>query len=149
MREVLYPLHPWAGRQVEIHEVVDKSGRVVFRCSQVNSASSRWSEIPAWMFERAVCVTVRFGTAPRVNIDALRVLARLLRDAIPISIAQDLSAALGSHDSDRRVAHAKPAKTTVDHLARNRGSFARQLRSLRARRPFSGGRRAGVGLIDL
>lgn len=111
MREVPYPLHPWVGCQVDIHEVIDKNGQMICRCSRANSTSSRWSEIPAWMFERTVCVTGRFSTAQRVDIGALRVPARLLWDAMPISIAQDLGAALGSHDSDQRVAHATPAKT--------------------------------------
>lgn len=59
-----------------------------------------------------MCVTASVATVPLVDIDALRALARLLRDAIPVSIAQDLGAALGSRDSNRRVAHATPTKTT-------------------------------------
>src|SRR5260370_20720652 len=31
--ELLYPWHPWAGCLVHIHEVVEKAGREVFRCS--------------------------------------------------------------------------------------------------------------------
>jgi hypothetical protein len=66
VREVLYQWHPWTGRQVYIHEVVERAGCDVFRCSIAGSAADRWLEIPAWMFDRAVCGMVRVDGTPRV-----------------------------------------------------------------------------------
>lgn len=51
--ELLYPWHPWARCLVHIHEVVEKAGGEVLRCSLTGRASGRWLEIPAWMFDRA------------------------------------------------------------------------------------------------
>src|SRR5260370_21580284 len=64
--ELLYPWHPWAGCLVHIHEVVEKAGREVFRCSLSGRASGRWLEIPAWMFDRAARAAWRVGAAPYV-----------------------------------------------------------------------------------
>ena len=69
--ELLYPWHPWAGCLVHIHEVVEKAGREVFRCSLSGRASGRWLEIPAWMFDRAaraawrVDALMRWSCCPR------------------------------------------------------------------------------------
>lgn len=41
-RELLYPWHPWTGRQVHIHEVIEKGDAAVFRCSVSGQASDRW-----------------------------------------------------------------------------------------------------------
>src|ERR1700676_498836 len=69
--ELLYPWHPWAGCLVHIHEVVEKAGREVFRCSLSGRASGRWLEIPAWMFDRAARAAWRVGAAPYVDIAVL------------------------------------------------------------------------------
>src|SRR6202045_4475213 len=69
--ELLYPWHPWAGCLVHIHEVVEKAGREVFRCSLSGRASGRWLEIPAWMFDRAAGAAWRVGAAPYVDIAVL------------------------------------------------------------------------------
>ena len=69
--ELLYPWHPWAGCLVHIHEVVEKAGREVFRCSLSGRASARWLEIPAWMFDRAAGAAWRVGAAPYVDIAVL------------------------------------------------------------------------------
>ena len=39
-----------------IHEVVDKTDDVVFRCTLNGSAADRWLEVPAWMFDRTRCL---------------------------------------------------------------------------------------------
>jgi hypothetical protein len=72
--ELLYPWHPWAGCLVHIHEVVEKAGGEVFRCSLSGQASGRWLEIPAWMFDRAACAAWRVGAAPYVEIAVLTAL---------------------------------------------------------------------------
>src|SRR5260370_4233021 len=111
--ELLYPWHPWAGCLVHIHEVVEKAGIEVFRCSLSGQASGRRLEIPAWMFDRAAGAAWRGGAAPYVDIAVLTALATLLQDVTSVSAApsqlQDSSAALGSHDANRGDAHAAPA----------------------------------------
>lgn len=54
-REVLYPWHPWAGRAVHVHDVIEKAGWAAFRCSLNGVASDRRLEAPVWMFDRAAC----------------------------------------------------------------------------------------------
>src|SRR6202045_4334248 len=111
--ELLYPWHPWAGCLVHIHEVVEKAGREVFRCSLSGRASGRWLEFPAWMFDRAARAAWRVGAAPYVDIAVLTALATLLQDVTSVSGApsqlRDSSAALGSHDANRGDVHAAPA----------------------------------------
>src|SRR5258708_1482872 len=111
--ELLYPWHPWAGCLVHIHEVVEKAGIEVFRCSLSGQASGRWLEIPAWMFDRAARTAWRVGAAPYVDIAVLTALATLLQDVTSVSGApsqlRDSSAALGSHDANRGDVHAAPA----------------------------------------
>src|ERR1700737_2022965 len=111
--ELLYPWHPWAGCLVHIHEVVEKAGREVFRCSLSGRASGRWLEIPAWMFDRAARAAWRVGAAPYVDIAVLTALATLLQEVTSVSGApsqlRDSSAALGSHDANRGDVHAAPA----------------------------------------
>ena len=56
-RELLYTWHPWAGRKVQIHDVIEKAGNENFRLS--GAISGRGLEVPAWMFDRTICATWR------------------------------------------------------------------------------------------
>src|SRR3979409_1144823 len=108
--ELLYPWHPWAGCLVDIHEVVEKAGREVFRCSLSGRASARGLEIPASMVGRALGAAWLVGAAPYVDIAVLTALATLLQDVTSVSGTpsqlRDSSAALGSHDTNRGDVHA-------------------------------------------
>src|SRR5260221_6016027 len=79
--ELFYPWHPWAGCLVHIHEVVEKAGREIFRCSLSGRATGRWLEIPAWMFDRAARAAWRVGAAPYVDIAVLTALSLAARTA--------------------------------------------------------------------
>ena len=58
---------------------IDKADGGVFRCTLDGSEAGRWLEIPAWMFDRAACVTdVRSLTDPFVSLEALGALSALL-----------------------------------------------------------------------
>src|SRR4029450_10442762 len=71
-REVLYPWHPWLGRLVAIHAVVEKVDGAVCHCTLADVASSRWVEIPLWMFDRASCpADARLSDRPHVDVAAL------------------------------------------------------------------------------
>ena len=92
-RELLYPWHPWSGRQVHIHEVIEKNYAAVFRCDLFGQASDRWLEIPAWMFDRAASGGWYITPAPHVELAALGALATLLRDTGAPSQSQEMGAA--------------------------------------------------------
>ncbi len=80
-REVLYRWHPWFGRSVYVHEVIDKPGVAVFRCNLTGSRSDRSLEVPVWMFDRAACASCRGDNTAHVSLDTLSALAELVRDA--------------------------------------------------------------------
>src|SRR5829696_3806240 len=56
VREVLYWWHPWFGLDVHVHAAATKSEGVYFRCMLNGADGARWQELPAWMFDRTVCV---------------------------------------------------------------------------------------------
>ena len=69
--EVLYPWHPWFGRVVHVHEVIEQRAGGVLHCSPDGDASRRWLELPQWMFDRAACLAIRMAASPRVDTTAL------------------------------------------------------------------------------
>jgi hypothetical protein len=120
-RQVLYPWHPWAGRIVHIHEVIEKAAGDVARCSHDDGASGRLLELPTWMFDRSACVRMRVEAFPRVDIAALQALQVLL-DATAIggvavglasSNARVSGAARVSHDQNRGEVHATPTAAST------------------------------------
>jgi hypothetical protein len=108
--EVLYRLHPWFGREVFIHDAIDKIDGVVFRCSVDGSNVKRLLEVPAWMFDRAACASeVSFTSVPAVSLQALNALSSLLdqvlKDTAPSSKAPVPSASRVSHDQNQGETH--------------------------------------------
>src|ERR671913_1902998 len=83
-RELLYPWHPWAGRRVHVHEVVEKAGWATFRCSLTGVTSDRQLEVPVWMFDRAAGQSWRLIAAPLASVAALAVLTVLLDNAAEV-----------------------------------------------------------------
>jgi hypothetical protein len=82
-REVLYRFHPWFGRNVCVHAMIERAGSVVFRCSLDGSDAARWLEIPAWMFDRAFCPhEPRLVPEPFAGVEALKALSALLDQAL-------------------------------------------------------------------
>ena len=80
--EVLYPWHPWFGRFVHIHEVIEQRAGGVLHCSLDGDASRRWLELPKWMFDRVTCLAIRIAASPRVSTAALIALKTCLGDAL-------------------------------------------------------------------
>jgi hypothetical protein len=105
----LYPWHPWFELQVAIHEAIEKADGAVFRCTVSGCDADRWLEVPAWMFERAVCLDHdRLIAAPFIDMTALSALADLLRQAL-----KDLAASLntplsGTSESSLRMVRLPP-----------------------------------------
>jgi hypothetical protein len=115
-REVLYPWHPWAGCVVRAHEVIEKSAGDVVRCAR-DASPARWQELPAWMFDRLACLSMRLTARPRVDLAALLALRALLvriaggdAGGRPSSHAPFSGAARDSCDQKRRDTHATPSQ---------------------------------------
>ena len=82
VREVLYPWHPWFGREVHVHEVVKRGNMPVFWCSPTANRTGRCLAVPSWMFDRAACLHLYPAQAPQVDLAALDNLKTLLSDII-------------------------------------------------------------------
>ena len=109
-RKVLYPWHPWAGRIVDVYEVIEKASGCIARCRLDSEAAHRSLELPAWMLDRMACAPMRMDGHPWVDIAALDALTTLLADAsvagaassnIPVAGAQTVSRDenRGDHDA--------------------------------------------------
>ena len=79
--EVLYRWHPWFGRVIHIHEVIDQRSGGVLQCRPDGDASGRWLELPKWMFDRAAW-PIRMAASPRVDTAALIALKACLADVL-------------------------------------------------------------------
>ena len=79
-QEVLYDWHPWAGRLVVVHSVVEKTNGTFARCSLSGDAQGLPLERPLWMFDRAVCSETRPEEHPQVDMAALLALQALLAE---------------------------------------------------------------------
>ena len=111
-RDVLYPWHPWFGLTVHIHQVVEKGLTGTLRCSVDGVGSGRWLELPAWMFDRAICLPITVASSPRAHLAALESLRKLLielRLSPPVIIAAGSGAQRNSRHQNRRSADAQPA----------------------------------------
>ncbi len=121
-RDVLYRFHPWSGREVCVHAMIERAGSVVFGCTLDGSDTTRWLEIPAWMFDRAVCPPEPcLASEPFVGVEALTALSALLDQAFkttdPSSNAP-LSGAFGiSHDQNRGESHGSQGDNAGDHAS--------------------------------
>jgi hypothetical protein len=74
-RELLSPWHPRFGLRVGVHEAIDKSDGIVFRCNLSGLEADQWLEIPAWMFDRSACAGMRAATDAHADLAALTMLA--------------------------------------------------------------------------
>lgn len=96
--------------RVAIQEPIAKSDGVAFRCTLSGSASDRWLEVPAWMFERGgYPEQARVAETARLEMAALSTLAELLREALKNGPAPSNTlpggALRSSHDPNRREDH--------------------------------------------
>jgi hypothetical protein len=118
IREVLYPWHPWFGREVHVHEVVKRGNMPVFWCSPTANRTGRCLAVPSWMFDRAACLYLYPAQAPQVDLAALDNLKTLLSniiDRVP-SAGSVIGARHPSHqsrgDADAPREPAAPNQTT-------------------------------------
>ena len=135
-REVLYPFHPWSGCLVRVREARERTSGDIFRCTIGRDDGDRGRDLPAWMFDRAICGLVRMSGSPVADMAALVKLRALLNDALGLgrpeaaaSIGAHSGASMGSHDPNRREAHAR----TTNAASQPPTSGTASVRSLRRR----------------
>jgi len=78
--EVLYPWHPWFGRVVYFHQLIELGREHILRCDLGEKPTARCTNVPAWMFDRAACLRVRRADTPQVELAALICLKALLAE---------------------------------------------------------------------
>jgi hypothetical protein len=115
----LYRFHPWCGRDVVVHEVIEKAGGGAFRCSLDGSEVERRLEIPAWMFDRAACAgDAHFSANPFVSLETLDALSALLNQVLKLDTTSSNVRVRGaggiSHDLNRGEDHGTEDDGTGD-----------------------------------
>src|SRR3954471_2686127 len=78
---VFYAWHPWAGRAVRFHEVIERATGTAARCSLADAPIARPQEIPVWMFDPVACRTMRAAPQPVAALSVLMSLHALFADA--------------------------------------------------------------------
>ena len=105
---VVYAWHPWAGRLVYIHDVVDRAIGASARCSLIGVPDARVQELPIWMLEAAACRSVRLTCEPIVPLAAFAALQRLLLATVrPVTMEESSDARIASPERHRGDRHAK------------------------------------------
>jgi hypothetical protein len=117
--EVLYPWHPWFGRTVYIHEVIERGGERSFRCDLANSQTARCMDVPAWMFDRAACLRVRLTDTPQVEVTALGCLKALLAEVVNRTSATTAVVGAGHPFEGRGDADATPLSSITNSSTRS------------------------------
>ena len=114
--QVVYPWHPFYGREVTIHGQRNRRGTIIFICSIVSDQRTSPLEVPAWMFDTAVCCACRSVPAGRVTIDALRSLSRTLGAASYVIEAEHQSIAFGGFDAQTHEDSSDAARAVHDQF---------------------------------
>jgi hypothetical protein len=136
-REVLYRFHPWFGRDVCVHAIIERAGIVVFRCTLDGSDAARWLEIPDWMFDRGLCPHEPCLTStPFAGVEALKALSALLDQALKTAVPSSnalLSDAFGiSHDQNRGESHDSQGDNAGDQASASPAKRVQQMDLFRA-----------------
>jgi hypothetical protein len=115
--DIAYSWHPWAGRTVRIHEVIERTTGATARCSLVGATVARLQEVPVWMLDTAACCQTRLAAEPVAALSALAALRILLLEALQFAATEAPSdAGIASPDSyrgDRHATASSPATTAA------------------------------------
>jgi hypothetical protein len=136
---VRYRWHPWFGRVVTVHEVIERAAGRVVRCRLAEAGSDRWLELPAWMLDRAACVPMRMAAQPRVDMGSLATLQALLTEALNAgsccasSHARVLGTGSNACDQEPEDAHASSTPRSSAHSQPS--ASVRSVRSALRRQP--------------
>ena len=93
---VCYEWHPWFGRPILLHEVIERSAGAVARCSLAEAPAVRVQEIPRWMLDAPACGPMRVAVEPVAAWRALKELRILLRDVMHHAADEMLKAGVAS-----------------------------------------------------
>ena len=110
---VVYAWHPWAGRSIRVHDVVERAGSAAARCSLVGAPVDRLQEIPVWMLDAASCRWMSASATPAATLSALEALRSLLSQVMAgTATAPSEGTAIASgdhHHGGRHAPHSPPA----------------------------------------
>jgi len=115
---VAYPWHPWVGRLVRVHEVVERTSGAQARCNLVGAGVVWLREIPAWMLDAVVCRPMRVVSEPVAALCALAALRSLLSQVMDSATAATAAVAFAAHRHGER--HATPRSPAADAGASTR-----------------------------
>ena len=65
--------------KVAVHEAINRSDAIVFRCNLSGADADRWLEIPAWIFDQSACAKVRVVADAHADLVALTTRAAFVR----------------------------------------------------------------------
>jgi hypothetical protein len=81
LRTVFYPWHRWYERTVLTRQASGAHAELAYLCRLPDApADVMLIEVPKWMFDTALCATMRRADEPHVDCVALRVLARTMAE---------------------------------------------------------------------
>jgi hypothetical protein len=105
-RLLLYSWHPLYGRELTVRGENNRRGTIMYICSTGEDQTSATLEIPAWMFDGAICCRFASGGPPHVDVcslKSLRVLLGAARARTPDMVkAQHQSNVSGGSDAQAR-----------------------------------------------
>ena len=149
---VAYAWHPWSGRPVRAHEVVERATGAWARCSLDDADVVRLREIPTWMLDASVCRSMGRAAAPVAALSALVGLRALLSEAMASAAAGQPAAAIASRAHEHGDRHAPPPPPASDAGAPARslprGPAAGGVRGTRVGRPAGSGPARADGADD-
>ena len=90
--ELHYPWHPLHGRGILVRGRRKWGKHTAVRFKVEDEPQRVWTELPVWMFDRAVCSRMRLTDRPRVHWKALVELRQLLDETVcapPLARVQD------------------------------------------------------------
>ena len=90
--ELHYPWHPLHGRRILVRGRRKWGKHTAVRFTVEDEPQRVWTELPVWMFDRAVCSRMRLTDRPRVHWKALVELRQLLDETVcapPLARVQD------------------------------------------------------------
>jgi len=76
-----YPWHPLIGKTFDIQIHFSRAHTEAYRCRPSGQSGTIRQDIPAWMFNSALCSSMRLSEQPYCSLDSLKQLLLLLGEA--------------------------------------------------------------------
>jgi hypothetical protein len=111
---VTYEWHPWTGRSVRVHKVIETTQGAAARCDLADTQTIRFLEIPVWMLDPVACRSMRAAAQPVAALSALTSLRAFLSEAMAHAAASSSGEAVGSRDHHRGDRHAASPSSAPD-----------------------------------